>query len=259
MLPNQSFRDKLVRYYTRWNDLVFKKALKGQLVLVNSRVLYNDLLHLTDRIFEIKTTTLSQDDLYLKIDTCQDAVVRLLYTGRYDMAKGLAELVEALKRLSVKGQAVELHLVGWEDHKEKPVALALQALASRLNVADRLFFHGRKKVGAELNAHYRKGDLYVLPSYQEGFPRTIWEAMANSCPVIATRVGSIPHYLEHEHNALLIEPGSVDAIVAAIKRMIEDGDLRRKLIRNGFELAQTNTLERQTKHLIKILEDHFRP
>lgn len=111
-----------------------------------------------------------------------------------------------------------------------------------------------------MNQLYRDAQLYVLASTSdfEGFPRTIWEAMANSCPVIATRVGSIPHYLEHERHALLIEPGDVEGIVQAVKRMVEDGELRRRLIRNGYAMAQSNTLDIQTKKLIQILNDHSR-
>ena len=110
-----------------------------------------------------------------------------------------------------------------------------------------------------MNQLYRDAQIYIIASVSdfEGFPRTIWEAMANSCPVIATRVGSIPHYLEHERHALLIEPKDVEGIVEAVKRLLSDEALRQKLIRNGYALAQTNTLEIQTKRLVQILKEHI--
>lgn len=113
------------------------------------------------------------------------------------------------------------------------------------------------KVGEELNLMYRDADIYVLPSYQEGFPRTIWEAMANSCPVIATRVGSIPDYLEHGKHARLIEPRSAEAISEAVEHLIENTNVREQLIQNGYTLTMENTLEVQTKKLDDILKNEI--
>lgn len=144
-----------------------------------------------------------------------------------------------------------------KDAPHRPVESILKAQAVEWGLHSHVFFHGKKSVGEALNAMYRQADIYVIPSYQEGFPRTIWEAMANSCPVIATRVGSIPHYLEHEHHALLIEPKDVGGIVEAVKRLLSDEVLRQKLISNGYALAQTNTLEIQTKRLVQILKEHL--
>jgi glycosyltransferase involved in cell wall biosynthesis len=110
-------------------------------------------------------------------------------------------------------------------------------------------------VGPELNKMYQQADLYVIPSYHEGFPRTIWEAMANSLPVIATKVGGIPTYLTHEKNAMLIEPKSVQEIVRGIKKMANDSVLRKKIIVEGFELVKSNTLEVQTKKMITIVSE----
>lgn len=256
-LANKTMRDKLVRVYVRWNDRLFKAALFNQLILVNSKGLLEELKILTNQIFEVKTTTLTNADFFIRNDTCNDEITYLLYTGRIDLAKGLHELVQAVSELIKLGQKVQLHFAGWEDRVDKPVENYLQLEAQRLGIIDSLFFHGRKKIGTELNELYRLADIYVLPSYHEGFPRTIWEAMANSCPVIATEVGGIPHNLKHEYHAILIEPKKSDAISKAIKRMIEDGNLRRLLIQNGLQLARNNTLERQTKYLVKILEDHF--
>jgi glycosyltransferase involved in cell wall biosynthesis len=94
----------------------------------------------------------------------------------------------------------------------------------------------------------------VLPSYHEGFPRTIWEAMANSLPVIATRVGGIPNYLKNNENAILIEPKIVEDIVISVKKLINDNNLREKIVVNGLEIAKQNTLEKSTKNIIKIIE-----
>lgn len=255
--PVNTFRQLVIKNYLFWNDRAFSKALKNQLILVNSIPLFQRYQKITPTLFEVRTTTLSGTDFFSRSDTCTSKTIRLAYIGRFDLQKGLLELVKAAAQLS-RSMEVEIHFTGWEDDASGPMESAIKRLAEEEGVSDKLFFHGKKTVGEALNVMYRQADIYLIPSYQEGFPRTIWEAMANSCPVIATRVGSIPHYLEHEHHALLIEPKDVGGIVQAVKRMVSDEALRQTLIRNGYALAQTNTLEIQTKRLIQILNDHIR-
>ncbi len=256
-VPRTGLRNRLVRLYSQWNDRVFKERLTDQLVVVNSRELLNVLSNRTDNIHEIRTTTLSAADFFERKDTCQGSTLRLLYTGRIVMDKGLKELVAAANQLVAGDLPVEVHIVGWEDNENKPVQAELYNLAQKLAVQDVLHFHGRKTVGSELNEMYRMADIYVLPSYHEGFPRTIWEAMANSLPVIATTVGSIPDYLENGRDALLIEPRRVEAVTEAVRLLANDHLLRQKLIRGGMACARENTLDVQAKKLVAVLRDHL--
>jgi glycosyltransferase involved in cell wall biosynthesis len=169
----------------------------------------------------------------------------------------LLELVEATSILIKENYRLVLNIVGWEqDNITRPVQNKMIALAKNLSIEKQLIFHGRKTVGPELNKMYQQADVYVIPSYHEGFPRTIWEAMANSLPVIATKVGGIPFYLTHEKNAILIEPKKVQEIVLGIKKVIENKSLRKHLIENAFELAKDNTLEVQTKKMIDIINEY---
>jgi glycosyltransferase involved in cell wall biosynthesis len=97
-------------------------------------------------------------------------------------------------------------------------------------------------------------DIYCIPSYEEGFPKTIWEALANSLPVISTLVGGIPEYLINGEEAILIEPKKVDELHYAIKQVIENKSLREKLISNGIKKAKEVTLEFQTNMLLEFIK-----
>jgi glycosyltransferase involved in cell wall biosynthesis len=97
---------------------------------------------------------------------------------------------------------------------------------------------------------YRNADIFVLPSYHEGFPRTIWEALANSCPIIVSKVGSIPYVLENGLNAILINPKSELEIVNAVMELINNPDLRMKIIKNGYQFSKSSKLEITTKFLV---------
>lgn len=257
-IPNTSLRNRMVRLYSRWNDRVFKERLRNQLVIVNSRELYDTFAGTTESLHEVRTTTLSRSDFFERADTCLRPEFELLFTGRLVLDKGLVELLTASGTLRAEGFPVRVHLVGWEEGEHRPVESRLRALAGRLGMADHLFFHGRKPVGEELNRMYRMADVYVLPSYHEGFPRTIWEAMANSLPVVTTRVGSIPHYLRDGEDALVIEPGDADALAGALRTVLTDGELRRRLIRNGHRIATGNVVEEQSRRLVAIVAEYFR-
>jgi glycosyltransferase involved in cell wall biosynthesis len=152
-----------------------------------------------------------------------------LYTGRINFQKGLRELLQAVSML-IKVYTIEIDIVGWEDAGKFSYTEALKKEAKVLGLMDRLHFHGKKKVGDELNSFYRKADIYCIPSYHEGFPRTIWEAMANSLPVIATRVGSIPGYLS-EKTTLLIDAKNVNQLREAIEEVITNEHRRKSIIK----------------------------
>lgn len=226
-------------------------------VVVNSPELFDYLKSYNPAVKLIKTTTLSKKSFFDKKDTCQSAVIKLLYTGRINYSKGLAELVEALSILNQAptNHTIELHVVGWEDKNKVSITDQLKEKARQLGVENHLFFHGKKKIGDELNQFYRDADIYVIPSYHEGFPRTIWEALSQSTPVVATEVGGIPYYLTHQQHAYLIEPKSTMAIVNAIKEVMSNSALRAQLIKNGMTLAREVTLEYQTQKLVETLHD----
>ncbi len=254
-LKSSTFRDKMIYQYLRYNDFLFTKEIKRANLIVNSIELLNKYKSIAKSIDLIKTTTLSESDFYQREDTCQHEIVELLYTGRIDVAKGLIELLEAANILIQENYKLILNIVGWEqDDIKRPVENKLKLIAQKHGIGNQLIFHGRKSIGLELNKMYQLADIYMIPSYHEGFPRTIWEAMANSLPVIASKVGGIPSYLTHEENALLIEPKDVSEIVSAIKLLINENELRRKVIKNAYLFAKENTLDVQTKLMLNIVE-----
>jgi glycosyltransferase involved in cell wall biosynthesis len=254
-MPTTTIREKVVSRFLKNNYAKFLRTIKYHHVMVNS----NELLKLYQPIAKsvdlIKTTTLKKVGFFERTDSCQSDSIELLYTGRIDLNKGLLDLLEATRLLLAEGFKVTLNIVGWEeDNNKRPIETMMRNLAQEYKIEKQLVFHGKKSVGAELNQMYQKADIYVIPSYNEGFPRTIWEAMANSLPVIASSVGGIPAYLTHKVNAMLISPREPYKIVQAIKELIRNGTMRRAIIKNGFELAKDNTLEVQTAKMISSIK-----
>ena len=101
----------------------------------------------------------------------------------------------------------------------------------------------------DLMTRYRDYDLFLLPTRPgEGIPRVLLEAMAAGLPVVTTDVAGIP-CLTDGHNGLLVH-ASIDAVAAAIARLIDDAALRQRIIRGGLETARAHTLDRQAQAMI---------
>lgn len=239
----------VLTYYYQWLQ---NKMIKNTDLIVNSVVLGTENQQRARSIHHVKTTTISKEHFYYRTDTFTQSAKRILFTGRINFQKGLRELISAVALLKNPHSYI-IDIVGWEEPGTFSYTEALKVLAAEKNIPDQLVFHGKKKVGEELNQFYRTADLFVLPTYHEGFPRTIWEALSNGLPVIATKVGSIPFYLSHKTNAFLIEPKNVSDLVQAINQLEQDTALRKTIIRNGYDIAESATLEEQTKLLLRIL------
>lgn len=253
-LPQPRWRKEAIRLVSRWNRWRQNHIARNCLTFVNSRRLYEQLEPVVAHLFETRTTTLSTGDFYPRLDTCISPPYHLLYTGRMDRTKGLLDMAEAVALLVAQGENVILDLVGWPE-KGDNILDELMVLARERGIAARINFHGFKPLGPELFAYYMQADAFLIASYHEGFPRTIWEAMAHSLPVVATRVGSIPDFIQGA--AELIEPKNAVELAAAIARIIGDSGLRRRLITRGLALASENTLEFQAGKMMDIIKNRL--
>ncbi len=239
-----------------YERIVNHHVLPHCLAMVNSAVLQKKYSRICRDTARIITTTLKKEDFYYRNDTCLGDVTHLLYVGRYDWQKGFKELFEAVAQLK-KDNSILLHMVGWDTDAKKKNQLLMQKTIANLGIEEQVVIEGYKKVGEELNKMYEMADVFVLPSYAEGFPRCIWEAMAHGIPVVATAVGGIPVVLRDCNNSLLISPHSTHALVTAVSRIKEDEQLRTTIISNGYTTVSDATLEVQGDIIVKILQNEL--
>ena len=104
--------------------------------------------------------------------------------------------------------------------------------AERLGIAKNIEFTGWV-VGAEKSALLGKAAIFVLPSYAEGLPMALLEAMSCGTAVIATDVGGVAEVVENEKNGLLVPPGDVRTLGWAINHLLTDCELRERLGKAG--------------------------
>jgi glycosyltransferase involved in cell wall biosynthesis len=254
-LPQPRWRKEAIRAWSYWNYRQQLAIARRSLTFVNSHKLYEQLSPHVPHLIETRTTTLTEDDFFEREDTCQGRPFRLLYTGRMDRAKGLFEIIAAVDLLRQRGLDVVLDLVGWPQ-KGDTIVEELMRDADKRGIGDYIHYQGFKAVGPELFAYYKQADIYVIASQSsEGFPRTIWEAMAHSLPVVATRVGSIPLFLEHGRSAWLLEKTDTSSIAEGLAMLIADASIRKDLILRARQVAKENTLERRTGELYQLLSE----
>ena len=139
-------------------------------------------------------------------------IVRLLFLGSINREKGVIELLNAIKELN----GCHLDLCGTVI--EESIRPEFETLLS--NLGDKVTYHGYVNKEQKENL-LRQTDILVLPSYREGLPISILEAMATSCGIISTPVGAIPEILNDE-NSILVQPRNVVQLKDAIERLINN-------------------------------------
>lgn len=134
--------------------------------------------------------------------------VKLLFVGRIEINKGLKELFIALEQQ--RSFNYHLTIVGNGSFINEAVSLSKQ-----LQIDKNITFLGYKAYGKELLDIYRANEILVLPSYSEGVPQVILEAMASGCLVMSSSVGSVPYIISDRINGILFQPHSVDSLLSA--------------------------------------------
>ena len=142
----------------------------------------------------------------LGISPSQELIV---YVGRYDLLKGLRELVEATARLVPQHPKLALALVG-----EGPALESLRVLASRLGIANHVHFVGALKSDG-VSRWLAACNVFCLPSYAEGCPNVVMEALNCGRPVVASTVGGIPE-LVGQDCGILVPPQTVEPLAKAL-------------------------------------------
>lgn len=150
-------------------------------------------------------------------------VARLLCVGRLCPAKGQHILLAACRILKDSGFSFSLTLVG--DGSERG---SLEKFCRELQLEDRVLFTGALGQ-AEVREQYQAADIFVLPSFAEGVPVVLMEAMAMGLPVVSTNITGIPELIDHGRSGLLATPGDVDDLVRQLQRLLVEHPLRKRL------------------------------
>lgn len=176
---------------------------------------------------------------YLNKDT-----YNVLFLGRIDREKGIDELLCAIKDLkSYSSVKFKLKIVGNGNY-----AIQARQSAKSLGIDDVVCFLGPVYDDSTKRDIFLNSDIYILPTYHEGFPRTLYEAMIFGTPIITTFVGGIPSLMDDGLNCLRIEKKSVTSIVEKLKYAVENYPDMGRMALNAADKVRTIVDSKRLSH-----------
>jgi glycosyltransferase involved in cell wall biosynthesis len=169
--------------------------------------------------------------------------------GNYAPAKGQADLLRAAARVSAE-PPVTVELLGPET--EPGYRDRLLALAAELGIGARVDIPG-PALGADKAARLARAACFCLPSYDEGLPMSMLEAMALGLPVVVSRVGAVPETVRDGEEGLLFAPGDIDALAAHLQALADDPQRAAAIGAAGRERVRREfSLERSAQRLLQV-------
>jgi glycosyltransferase involved in cell wall biosynthesis/peptidoglycan/xylan/chitin deacetylase (PgdA/CDA1 family) len=161
--------------------------------------------------------------------------------------KGHAVLIAAAKEICASSPDVRFAFIG-----DGPIRGHLERRVRESGLQDRFCFLGRRRDVAEILSC---ADLFVFPSFAEGLPNSVLEAAAACLPVIATHVGGIPEIIEHGVTGLLVPPGNIGALVAAVLQFLRDPSFAATLARAGQQHVRSKFCFESAVAQLRLLYD----
>ncbi|MDH3891777.1 MAG: glycosyltransferase family 4 protein [candidate division Zixibacteria bacterium] len=186
-------------------------------------------------------------DLRTVFELPPDAVV-VMAAGRFSREKGQRLLVETAARIIEQDR--RLHFVLYGDGPDLgPVKRQVAGCSYPTQIRLPGF-------SAMVISYLKSADILVNPSYSEGLPNVVLEAMAVGTPVVATAVGGVPELIVNRQSGLLVPAGDSNGLGEAILLLAEDLPIRKRLAENGQQVVrQRFTFEQQAKKLTEVYEE----
>lgn len=177
----------------------------------------------------------------------------IICVGRLSPEKGQSGLLRAFSGLAKKHPRLQLRLVG-----DGPDQAALKSLASELGIASSVTFLGRLSEEQTL-AEIARSELLALPSFMEGLPIVLMEAMALGVPVVASRVAGIPELVEDGTSGLLFAPSNWDELAEQIERLLNDRPLCEAVAARGKTMVEAEfDVRKSATRIGRLFEDYAR-
>lgn len=173
---------------------------------------------------------------------------RLLYTGRLAAVKGLPILLESLVTLKASHPDLLLTVIGDGADRE-----SLEQLTAQLNLTDHVKFVGYQSQ-AKVRQYMQQTDVFVLPSFAEGVPVSLMEALAAGVPVVTTQIAGVGELVENGVSGYLVPPGNAQRLADRIAKLLNDPALRTQFGAAGrLKVAKEFDIQQEAAWLCQIM------
>jgi glycosyltransferase involved in cell wall biosynthesis len=240
------FYDKLPQGIQQLITAIFRRSAYLIALSESWRNYYIEICHLAPEQVVVLNNPVALPEKWQK--TAQAQKLKFIFLGKINKRKGIFDLLTAFANLepSYRNQ-VELVLAGTGEIEQ------VYNLATELGIEKQIIFVGwidpqkRDQLLAE-------SDVMLLPSYNEGLPMAILEAMSWGLPVITTPVGGIPEVIENGKTGLLVTPGNILELTAAMQSLIENPGLRLSLGVAARKRVEPLSIEHYSDALFNLYE-----
>ncbi len=239
---DKKFSRIICRYFMWLYKAVFFKA-DGMIVLSKEFCSILKNWGFPHQIFLL--TTLVDDDLLSGVDETTIAKkcfaeeeIKILFLARIEKQKGIYEAIEACHILGEEFLQIKLVVAGDGSELERAKAYVTEHRYSNVQFVG--FVTGLQKIKVFMDS-----DLYILPSYSEGMPTSMLEAMAFGLPIITRPVGGINDFFEQGKMGLTDESRDPQEIASLLKKLVVDRKLSKKMSLYNYRYVQNNFLASQ--------------
>lgn len=185
----------------------------------------------------------NQDRNFKKQEEIDQETIVLLFVGRFIKEKGILELIEACRLIKEKTLPFKLFCLG-----NGPLLGEIQQLIKDFELENEIILVGH--IPEEKTKYYYSNcDILILPSYKEGFPMAIFQAVAAGKPVITTKINACADHLREYENCLWVEKNNPNDLAEKITFLLNNDELKRKMNQNNKAIAQNFTAEKIVENL----------
>jgi glycosyltransferase involved in cell wall biosynthesis len=173
--------------------------------------------------------------------------IEIIYVGRLVTGKGLEFLLNTLSTL--ESSKYSLNIVG-----DGPIKSKLMKLVEKLDLNQTVKFKGFIPFGEDLLNEYRESHVLILPSFSEGLPQVVIEAMACGTIVIATKVGGLPDLIRTNHNGFLFDAGNSSQLLGILESINSHSIPLLNIRKNALKTAMQFSFENQSKIILNQIK-----
>jgi len=199
--------------------------------------------------FEISPLGVDPNEFTPRPEPATSGSFQLLCVGRLVAAKGQRILLEAVRQLLAEGRPVRVGLAG-----DGPDRKQLERFSEENGLSDHVVFHGAVS-HHQVREFCSQAHAFVLPSFAEGIPVALMEAMAMEVPCISTSIAGIPELIEPGKNGVLVAPSDTEGLARAVGKLMDYDDFRREIGEEGRrKVLRDYNLQKNVERLGRIFE-----
>ncbi len=232
-LINQTKKSNFFKWLIR---RLFNKANVFLAQGENWKVYANEVLKINSNKIKLVHNWTAKEE-FLKVGkiknyNIKNRIINFLFVGWLEKEKGVIEILKALKFLDSKGFKLKFTFIG-----DGTLMKFSKKFIEDNNLIGKVFLEGWKKP-SEMKKYYRNSDVFVLPSWAEGMPNALIEALSCGLASIVTDVGMISNYLEDNYSAIILPTQNVFSLEKAMQELIINKPLREMISKNGHIVSK---------------------